>query len=153
MTNKQKEKNQIQPLMYIVQPDYNEVQAQMQTLVVKKNKIDTIENKQPVAVKEKNEKMQESQSNSYEEDQVVKKPEKKRRKPISQMSIAEKVDFFTNLPRNIPKTLCQIETETDTYRGIIITEENGLVHIRTLGEPNEIKLQIEEIKSITLLGF
>lgn len=61
-------------------------------------------------------------------------PRRKRvKKPLSQMSIDEKVDFLTRLPHNMPRALCLIEADGKTYRGIIMDRNDDTVVIRTAG--------------------
>lgn len=75
------------------------------------------------------------------------------KKPLSQMSIDEKVDFLTSLPHNMPRALCLIEADGKTYRGIIMDRKEDLVVIRTAGGGNPVELAIDEISSIHPLGF
>ncbi|MED4592695.1 CotO family spore coat protein [Bacillus safensis] len=81
-------------------------------------------------------------------------PRRKRvKKPLSQMSIDEKVDFLTRLPHNMPRALCLIEADGKTYRGIIMDRKDDTVIIRTAGGGNPVELAIAEITSIHPLGF
>ncbi|MFJ5670529.1 CotO family spore coat protein [Bacillus safensis] len=81
-------------------------------------------------------------------------PRRKRvKKPLSQMSIDEKIDFLTRLPHNIPRALCLIEADGKTYRGIIMDRKDDTVVIRTAGGGNPVELAIAEISSIHPLGF
>ncbi|MFY4774368.1 CotO family spore coat protein [Metabacillus sp. RGM 3146] len=85
-----------------------------------------------------------------EQEQMV---ERRPRKPVSQMNIAEKVEFVTNLPVNIPRTLCHVEFSDGARRGIILSEEDGIVTIQATTSSQPIKVRMEEIKAIHLLGF
>ncbi|MBG9822672.1 CotO family spore coat protein [Bacillus safensis] len=78
---------------------------------------------------------------------------KRVKKPLSQMSIDEKVDFLTRLPHNMPRALCLIEADGKTYRGIIMDRKDDTVIIRTAGGGNPVELAIAEISSIHPLGF
>ncbi|CAM5461031.1 spore coat protein [Bacillus safensis FO-36b] [Bacillus safensis subsp. safensis] len=78
---------------------------------------------------------------------------KRVKKPLSQMSIDEKVDFLTRLPHNMPRALCLIEADGKTYRGIIMDRKDDTVIIRTAGGGNPVELAIAEITSIHPLGF
>ncbi|MDQ0230638.1 CotO family spore coat protein [Metabacillus malikii] len=176
MSHKQTQYRQAKPLMYIVQPDGINVDVKMQSFVVKKAKkqvesvieeevkeidepqlqIEVVDQEVPItqqepevptATKEVVEEVQE------EEPPQSAKQYRKQRKPISQMTIEEKVDFFKNLPKNMPRTLCLIETTEEKYRGVIITEENKIVTIRSLHHTKPIQLPINQIKEINLLGF
>jgi hypothetical protein len=181
MSNKQKQKYQMKPLMYIVQPDNQDINVNMQSFVVKKAKpkpkakpqVDGVDAKVKSLVKEaipqENEILEipeeikstvqehSVQENSIQENPVEQeqsaKQYRKQRKPITQMSVVEKIEFFTNLPKNMPRTLCQIESTEEKYRGVIISEVNGIVTIRSLTHANPIELPLENIKAINLLGF
>ncbi|MBO1511584.1 CotO family spore coat protein [Metabacillus bambusae] len=174
MSNKQKQKYQMKPLMYIVQPDNQDINVNMQSFVVKKAKpkskprVDGVDAKVKSIVKEaipqENEileipeeikstvQVDSVQENPVEQEQSAKQY-RKQRKPITQMSVVEKIEFFTNLPKNMPRTLCQIETSVEKYRGVIISEENAIVTIRSLTHAKPIELPLENIKAINLLGF
>lgn len=187
MRNNQKKKDyKMKPLMYIVQPDNQDINVNMQSFVVKKTKSKAVDAKQieedsQVKTLEKEPLKEEVsslntdvQTKEEEEDHVevislnepnnlqgeeeqdqeqTVKQYRKQRKPITQMNIAEKIEFFKNLPKNMPRTLCQIETTNDTYRGVIMTEEDRIVTIRSLTHAKPIDVPFENIKSINLLGF
>jgi hypothetical protein len=180
MRNKQKQKYQMKPLMYIVQPDNQDINVNMQSFVVKKSKsksmtaVESVNSRVKTLVKEavsqekaisdipeeikanvdlqSIQEIQDKQENPVEQEQSIKEY-RKQRKPITQMTILEKVEFFANLPKNMPRTLCQIETTEEKYRGVIMTEENEIVTIRSLSHSKPIELPLENIKAINLLGF
>lgn len=165
MTNKQNYK--MKPLMYIVQPDSDSVHVNMQSHVVKKakqkvmekpKKAEEIVNTEVEEVEDAHEQGAVStavalqQEEQVEEEPTVKEY-RKQRKPITQMNVQEKIEFFKNLPKNMPRTLCQIITVDETYRGVIMTEENDIVTIRSLTHPKPINIPINQVKEINLLGF
>ncbi|MFN3092086.1 CotO family spore coat protein [Bacillus pumilus] len=216
MSNKGDENQK--PLMYIVQPSYDESMPAMQNIVRKRKKSekpqeshqsakDVIEestHEEPVAqeIEKKKEvgppELQQEQDITQEaelaqeqditqeaeftqEQDITQEPEliqerkpqreeekppggvfhetkeerrrKRVKKPLSQMSIDEKVDFLTSLPHNMPRALCLIEADGKTYRGIIMDRKEDLVVIRTAGGGNPVELAIDEISSIHPLGF
>lgn len=189
MSNKGDENQK--PLMYIVQPSYDESMPAMQNIVrkrkksekpqeiskSKKDKIEESTHEEPVAQeieKKKEAKPPERQQEQdmmqeaelTQEQDITKEPEliqerkpqreeekppegvfhetkeeprrKRVKKPLSQMSIDEKVDFLTSLPHNMPRALCLIEADGKTYRGIIMDRKEDTVVIRTAG--GEIQL-------------
>ncbi|MRX73714.1 hypothetical protein GJU40_16355 [Bacillus lacus] len=184
-----------QPLMYIVQPEYQKIDPDMQSVVIKKKKqkksADTksqeTEKEAAAVVKEAvvaaaepeaaalpvpEEAVEAAEAGSFaaeqenrNEDKVLADAETERReriskrkgernrKPLHTMSVLEKIDFFAKLPVNMPRTLCQIETESEILRGIILSEENGEVTIRNVKSSQQEVLKAEEIKAINLLGF
>ncbi|WP_111289928.1 CotO family spore coat protein [Bacillus safensis] len=216
MSNKGDENQK--PLMYIVQPSYQESKPAMQNIVRKRKKSEkqpesdtdakdvikesTQEERAAQEIEHKKEaeppKLQQerdmTQATEFKEEQEIKqeaefiqeqeitqepeliqkresqqeegnKPEgvfhetkeeprrKRVKKPLSQMSIDEKVDFLTRLPHNMPRALCLIEADGKTYRGIIMDRKDDTVIIRTAGGGNPVELAIAEITSIHPLGF
>ncbi|MDR0124627.1 CotO family spore coat protein [Bacillus zhangzhouensis] len=191
MSNKGDENQK--PLMYIVQPSYDESKPAMQDIVRKRKKSekppenkkstkDTIEESAQEPVSQEVEQKKEAEPPALQEEQKVtqeaeliqereplkeeeKQPEgvfhetkqeprrKRVKKPLSQMSIDEKVDFLTSLPHNMPRALCLIEADGKTYRGIIMDRKENTVIIRTAGGGNPVELAIDEITSIHPLGF
>ncbi|HBU90406.1 spore coat CotO family protein [Bacillus pumilus] len=204
MSNKGDENQK--PLMYIVQPSYDESMPAMQNIVrkrkksekpqeiskSKKDKVEESTHEEPVAQeieKKKEAKPPERQQEQdmmqeaelTQEQDIIKEPEliqerkpqreeekppegvfhetkeeprrKRVKKPLSQMSIDEKVDFLTSLPHNMPRALCLIEADGKTYRGIIMDRKEDTVVIRTAGGGNPVELAIDEISSIHPLGF
>ncbi|EDW23051.1 CotO family spore coat protein [Bacillus sp. FSL K6-4563] len=216
MSNKGDENQK--PLMYIVQPSYDESMPAMQNIVRKRKKSekpqespksekDVIEesiHEEPVAQEIEKKKEAEPPARQQEqnmmreaeltqEEDITKEPEltqkkditkepeliqerkpqreeekppegvfhetkeeprrKRVKKPLSQMSIDEKVDFLTSLPHNMPRALCLIEADGKTYRGIIMDRKEDTVVIRTAGGGNPVELAIDEISSIHPLGF
>ncbi|MGG3888350.1 CotO family spore coat protein [Metabacillus fastidiosus] len=162
--NKIKNDYSAKPLLYIIQPEQEGIQAKMQALVIKKPQ-KQVEEQEVESVEEKSEMTIETPSiiekveieakniKDIEEKQEKAKKKRRERKPISEMSIPEKVQFFSTLPKTMPKSLCLIETDEAKYRGIIISEDKGIVTIRSLQHPDALNIQIEDIKSINLLGF
>ncbi|MCY7735309.1 spore coat CotO family protein [Bacillus safensis] len=200
MSNKGDENQK--PLMYIVQPSYQESKPAMQNIVRKRKKSEKqpesdhnageieestqqvptaqeIEQKKEAELAQEQENTQETElaqeQENIQEPELIQKqepqqeegnqpegvfhetkeePRRKRvKKPLSQMSIDEKVDFLTRLPHNMPRALCLIEADGKTYRGIIMDRKDDTVIIRTAGGGNPVELAIAEISSIHPLGF
>ncbi|MFL0435984.1 spore coat CotO family protein [Bacillus pumilus] len=204
MSNKGDENQK--PLMYIVQPSYDESMPAMQNIVrkrkksekpqemskSKKGKMEESTHEEPVAQEIEKKKESEpparqqvqdmiQETEHTQEEDITKEPEliqeqkpereeekppegvfhetkeeprrKRVKKPLSQMSIDEKVDFLTSLPHNMPRALCLIEADGKTYRGIIMDRKEDTVVIRTAGGGNPVELAIDDISSIHPLGF
>ncbi|WP_353856097.1 CotO family spore coat protein [Bacillus sp. Bos-x628] len=179
MSNKGDENQK--PLMYIVQPSYDESKPVMQDIVRKRKKSEKpptnkksseepIEEilQEPVTQEIEKKKEDESKALHQEADiiqetekqpaavfhETKEEPRRKRvKKPLSQMTIDEKVDFLTSLPHNMPRALCLIEAEGKTYRGIVMERHDDAVIIRTAGGGNPVELTIDQISSIHPLGF
>ncbi|PCK21962.1 spore coat protein [Bacillus pumilus] len=201
MSNKGDENQK--PLMYIVQPSYDESTPAMQNIVRKRKKSEKppeskksakesieesaqesvsqeVEQKkeEPPALQQEQKIIQEEPSQEQEIIQEAEPSQKRERvqeqekqpegvyhetkeeprrkrvkKPLSQMSIDEKVDFLTSLPHNMPRALCLIEAGGKTYRGIVMERKENIVIIRTAGGGNSVELAIDDISSIHPLGF
>ncbi|WP_144556790.1 CotO family spore coat protein [Bacillus pumilus] len=204
MSNKGDENQK--PLMYIVQPSYDESMPAMQNIVRKRKKSEKPQESpkiekdmkeestyvEPVAQEIEKKKEADPPARQQEQDmirepeltreqEITKEPEliqeqkpqreeekppegvfhetkeeprrKRVKKPLSQMSIDEKVDFLTSLPHNMPRALCLIEADGKTYRGIIMDRKEDTVVIRTAGGGNPVELALTEISSIHPLGF
>ncbi|MFP7231885.1 spore coat protein CotO [Bacillus subtilis] len=80
-------------------------------------------------------------------------PARKVKKPMSKMTIHEKIDFLTKLPHNMPRALCLIEANGRTYRGVIVGRRNDSVLLRTTGNGAPTELAIDDITSLHPLGF
>ncbi|MFP3671534.1 CotO family spore coat protein [Bacillus sp. SIMBA_031] len=80
-------------------------------------------------------------------------PPKRVKKPMSRMSILEKIDFLTKLPHNMPRTLCLIEAKGKTYRGVIVGRKNNAIFLRTTSNGAPAELAIDDITSLHPLGF
>ncbi|WP_411809058.1 CotO family spore coat protein [Bacillus mojavensis] len=80
-------------------------------------------------------------------------PQKRIKKPMSKMSIHEKIDFLTKLPHNMPRALCLIEANGKTYRGVIVGRRNDSILVRTTGNGAPTELSINAITSLHPLGF
>ncbi|AEB24512.1 MULTISPECIES: CotO family spore coat protein [Bacillus] len=80
-------------------------------------------------------------------------PPKRVKKPMSRMSIVEKIDFLTKLPHNMPRALCLIEANGKTYRGVIVGRKNDAIYLRTTSNGAPAELAISDITSLHPLGF
>ncbi|QKE06388.1 spore coat CotO family protein [Bacillus cereus] len=92
-----------------------------------------------------------------EEEQVQEQHEPVRTVPYNKsfkdMNNEEKIHFLLNRPHYIPKVRCRIKTATISYVGSIISYRNGIVAIMPPNSMRDIRLSIEEIKSIDMAGF
>ncbi|HDR7621227.1 TPA: hypothetical protein QCX73_000622 [Bacillus mycoides] len=74
-------------------------------------------------------------------------------KSFKDMDNEEKIHFLLNRPHYIPKIRCRIRTTTVSYIGSIISYRNGIVSIMPPNSMRDIRLSIEDIKSIDMAGF
>ncbi|AKL83918.1 hypothetical protein D068_cds11900 [Bacillus atrophaeus UCMB-5137] len=106
---------------------------------------------EPAAEVKKPEKEPEAVHNAEAEEKQT--PPRRVKKPMSKMSIIEKIDFLTKLPHNMPRALCLIEANGKTYRGVIVGRRNNSVLLRTTGNGAPTELVIDDITSLHPLGF
>ncbi|HDR7633036.1 MULTISPECIES: CotO family spore coat protein [Bacillus] len=74
-------------------------------------------------------------------------------KSFKDMNNEEKIHFLLNRPHYIPKVRCRIRTTTVSYIGSIISYRNGIVSIMPPNSMRDIRLSIEDIKTIDMAGF
>ncbi|KWU66325.1 hypothetical protein AWW70_07490 [Bacillus mycoides] len=74
-------------------------------------------------------------------------------KSFKDMNNEEKIHFLLNRPHYIPKIRCRIRMTTVSYIGSIISYRNGIVSIMPPNSMRDIRLSIEDIKSIDMAGF
>ncbi|WP_439020233.1 CotO family spore coat protein [Bacillus thuringiensis] len=74
-------------------------------------------------------------------------------KSFKDMNNEEKIHFLLNRPHYIPKVRCRITTATVSYVGSIISYRNGVVSIMPPNSMRDIRVSIEEIKSIDMAVF
>lgn len=96
----------------------------------------------------------ESLDKEEEEEPQSKSKEITTKKPFSEMTIEEQVDYLATKPSpHIPKMKCEVIAETGRYRGIITAFDANVVQIETFKRPKFHQVDLEEIESIRLLGF
>lgn len=106
---------------------------------------------------EQEEQVEQVEEKTEEEEQVQEQHEPVRTVPYNKsfkdMNNEEKIHFLLNRPHYIPKVRCRIKTATISYVGSIISYRNGIVAIMPPNSMRDIRLSIEEIKSIDMAGF
>ncbi len=79
--------------------------------------------------------------------------EESRNNSFREKSLEERVDYFINLPSNMPAMKCEVKTVDDVYRGIIRDFKDGFVFIQ-LGRGSMMeKVAFDQIQTIRMLGF
>ncbi|HHK5532882.1 TPA: CotO family spore coat protein [Bacillus mobilis] len=99
---------------------------------------------------EEEEQVQEQQEQQEQQEPVRTVPYNK---SFKDMNNEEKIHFLLNRPHYIPKVRCRIKTATVSYIGSIISYRNGIVAIMPPNSMRDIRLAIEDIKSIDMAGF
>ena len=148
------------PLMYIVQPDYDKAEANMQDILIKRKKKAKPDASEQKALRQEQQDEAARPDEKADAEAVLsdeanrsQKGVKPIKKPLIKMTIAEKIDFLASLPGNMPKTLCLIEADGKTYRGTIVEKKGGSVFVRTSSKGAPAELPIESITSLHPLGF
>ncbi|MGG0724165.1 CotO family spore coat protein [Bacillus mycoides] len=110
--------------------------------------------------KEKLEKEEQQVEEEVEEEEVEEEQEEQEQvrtvphnKSFKDMNNEEKIHFLLNRPHYIPKVRCRIKTATVSYVGSIISYRNGVVSIMPPNSMRDIRVSIEEIKSIDMAVF
>ncbi|BCC45827.1 spore coat CotO family protein [Bacillus cereus] len=178
MKNKNKSSTVGKPLLYIAQVSLELAAPKIKRIILtnfenedRKEESNRNENVVSSAVEEvieQEEQQQEQEEQQQEqEEQVEEKTEEEEQvqeqhepvrtvpynKSFKDMNNEEKIHFLLNRPHYIPKVRCRIKTATISYVGSIISYRNGIVAIMPPNSMRDIRLSIEEIKSIDMAGF
>lgn len=92
-----------------------------------------------------------SDSDEYQDDSQHAR--RKRRNKFRDMSLEERVQYFIQLPPQVPKMKCEVSTEEESYRGWIDKYEEGTVTMKIIRRPFHINIPFESIREIRLMGF
>ncbi|EEL89066.1 hypothetical protein CN445_04665 [Bacillus cereus] len=163
--NKNKSSTVGKPLLYIAQVNLELATPKIKRIILtnfenegqneKSNRNENIVSSavEEVVEQEKQEPREEPQvevEEKVEEEQVRTVPYNK---SFKDMNNEEKIHFLLNRPHYIPKVRCRIRTTTVSYIGSIISYRNGIVSIMPPNSMRDIRLSIEDIKSIDMAGF
>ncbi|WP_144496951.1 spore coat CotO family protein [Bacillus toyonensis] len=164
--NKNKSSTVGKPLLYIAQVNLELAAPKIKRIILtnfededRKEKSNRNENVVSSAVEEvieqeeqqiEEEEEQEKQEKQEEQQQVRTVPYNK---SFKDMNNEEKIHFLLNRPHYIPKVRCRIRTTTVSYIGSIISYRNGIVSIMPPNSMRDVRLSIEDIKSIDMAGF
>ncbi|EJR30267.1 hypothetical protein IIG_03615 [Bacillus cereus VD048] len=165
MKNKNKSSTVGKPLLYIAQVNLELAAPKIKRIILtnfededqkeQSNRNESIVSSavEEVVEQEKQEPREEPQvevEEKVEEEQVRTVPYNK---SFKDMDNEEKIHFLLNRPHYIPKVRCRIRTTTVSYIGSIISYRNGIVSIMPPNSMRDIRLSIEDIKSIDMAGF
>ncbi|EEL07318.1 MULTISPECIES: CotO family spore coat protein [Bacillus] len=163
--NKNKSSTVGKPLLYIAQVNLELAAPKIKRIILtnfededqkeQSNRNESIVSSavEEVVEQEKQEPREEPQvevEEKVEEEQVRTVPYNK---SFKDMNNEEKIHFLLNRPHYIPKIRCRIRTTTVSYIGSIISYRNGIVSIMPPNSMRDIRLSIEDIKSIDMAGF
>ncbi|HDR6178164.1 TPA: spore coat CotO family protein [Bacillus anthracis] len=162
--NKNKSSTVGKPLLYIAQVSLELAAPKIKRIILtnfenedRKEESNRNENVVSSAVEEVIEQEEQVEEKTEEEEQVQEQQEPVRTVPYNKsfkdMNNEEKIHFLLNRPHYIPKVRCRIKTATISYVGSIISYRNGIVAIMPPNSMRDIRLSIEEIKSIDMAGF
>ncbi|MGK8832527.1 spore coat CotO family protein [Bacillus paranthracis] len=162
--NKNKSSTVGKPLLYIAQVSLELAAPKIKRIILtnfenedQKEESNRNENVVSSAVEEVIEEQQVEEKIEEEEELEQKQKEPVRTVPYNKsfkdMNNEEKIHFLLNRPHYIPKVRCRIKTATVSYVGSIISYRNGIVAIMPPNSMRDIRLSIEEIKSIDMAGF
>ncbi|MED3538188.1 spore coat CotO family protein [Bacillus toyonensis] len=172
--NKNKSSTVGKPLLYIAQVNLELAAPKIKRIILtnfededRKEKSNRNENVVSSAVEEvieqEEQQIEEKIEEKIEEEEEQEKQEKQEEqqqvrtvpynKSFKDMNNEEKIHFLLNRPHYIPKVRCRIRTTTVSYIGSIISYRNGIVSIMPPNSMRDVRLSIEDIKSIDMAGF
>lgn len=167
--NKNKSSTVGKPLLYIAQVSLELAAPKIKRIILtnfesedRREERNRNENENAVssAVEEVIEQQEQQVEEIEEEEQVQEQQEQQEpvrtvpyNKSFKDMNNEEKIHFLLNRPHYIPKVRCRIKTATVSYIGSIISYRNGIVAIMPPNSMRDIRLAIEDIKSIDMAGF
>ena len=138
-----------QPLLFIAQPKLDLPKAEMQqayrTAKGKRKEVVTEE------VKAEEEKPASRGEKSQSTDNKAAPTNKKAN--FKDLSTVEKVEYFLNLPAQIPKMKCEIVTSEGSLIGIISGREGDSIEFKSIRRPFKREVKLEDIRDIKMLGF
>ncbi|TCJ83387.1 UNVERIFIED_ORG: spore coat protein CotO [Bacillus cereus] len=174
MKNKNKSSTVGKPLLYIAQVSLELAAPKIKRIILtnfesedRREERNRNENKNENAVSSAVEEVIEQQEQQVEEIEEIEEEEQvqeqqEQQEPVrtvpynksfKDMNNEEKIHFLLNRPHYIPKVRCRIKTATVSYIGSIISYRNGIVAIMPPNSMRDIRLAIEDIKSIDMAGF
>ncbi|MGF9766408.1 spore coat CotO family protein [Bacillus albus] len=175
--NKNKSSTVGKPLLYIAQVNLELAAPKIKRIILtnfenedRKEESNRSENVVSSAVEEVIEQQEQQEGQQVEEEEQVQEQQEKQEqkeqqeqqepvrtipynKSFKDMNNEEKIHFLLNRPHYIPKVRCRIKTATVSYIGSIISYRNGIVAIMPPNSMRDIRVAIEEIKSIDMAGF
>lgn len=84
------------------------------------------------------------ESEEQETDQI-------KNKNFLEMTVEEQLIYLTDKPSYAPRLVCEIRTDQRSYRGVVLSYQNGIVTIRS--GRRSIEIPREEIERIRLLSL
>ncbi|MDA2261009.1 spore coat CotO family protein [Bacillus albus] len=160
--NKNKSSTVGKPLLYIAQVNLELAAPKIKRIILtnfenedRKEESNRNENVVSSAVEEVIEQQEEQRVEEQQEQKEQQEPVRTipYNKSFKDMNNEEKIHFLLNRPHYIPKVRCRIKTATVSYIGSIISYRNGIVAIMPPNSMRDIRVAIEEIKSIDMAGF
>ncbi|MGX5432083.1 spore coat CotO family protein [Bacillus toyonensis] len=164
--NKNKSSTVGKPLLYIAQVNLELAAPKIKRIILtnfehedREEKSNRNENVVSSAVEEVIEQEEQQIEEKIEEEEQEEQEEQQQvravpyNKSFKDMNNEEKIHFLLNRPHYIPKVRCRIRTTTVSYIGSIISYRNGIVSIMPPNSMRDVRLSIEDIKSIDMAGF
>jgi|SRR5690625_1244913 len=153
------------PMLYIEQPDNKSPKASMQHSYRTK-KISTSKSLEGGSVRSRSFFAEEREAVQNQEniellgeesdenhDPEIHSDDENSRKKFNDRTLEEKIKYFTDAPSYAPKKKCEVKIENKTYRGIITDRDEEHVFIRVANRSRPVRIIINDIKNIRLLGF
>ncbi|WLR51615.1 CotO family spore coat protein [Bacillus tianshenii] len=133
------------PFLYIVQPEFEHSQSQMQEYVVKKNRVErNTENSMVIKVKKED-------KNEPQEEQEAPSSLSNAKQSFQSMSLKERVDFLLSIPKNVPQVPCVLEVNGKPIEGIILEKFTESLSFKQKESGNTVELNWKEIDDVRMV--
>ncbi|MFP7494768.1 CotO family spore coat protein [Terribacillus saccharophilus] len=148
--SKEKVRSQ-QPLLFIAQPELELPKAEMQqayrTTKGKKKEV------KPAEAEGKQQGEIQEGVKLHDEKQAGKENSSNKKMNFKDLTTTEKVDYFLNLPTQLPRMKCELITKDGSLIGIISGAADDIIQFKSIRRPFKREVKLEDIQDIKLLGF
>ncbi|WP_141432779.1 CotO family spore coat protein [Bacillus sp. 03113] len=76
----------------------------------------------------------------------------KRLKSFKEMDTKERLEYLIKFPKQLPPVACVFQTETGSYKGILLNKEEEFIEIKLQNEETE-KISIPSLVEVKMIGF
>ncbi|MBP2241195.1 hypothetical protein J2Z40_001757 [Cytobacillus eiseniae] len=84
--------------------------------------------------------------------QTERKSSFRKLKSFKEMSVAERLQYLVEFPKQLPPVPCIFETKNKSHKGFLLKQENERIELKSLSGDIE-QISIQEIKDIKMIGL
>jgi hypothetical protein len=157
MTRRRK---RMKPLLYIDQPEYQDVKTSMQDKFQFNDREQVVETKvqqqdkviadNPVSIETKERETEETVAKHEEEKEKEKEKEKK---PFIEMTIEEKIEYLEQFPVSIVKIQYSFITTNDKIIGYFVSKDEDYIRVIPRNKRKSMGIPIDNILDIKIRGL